>query len=361
MFVCGPLAQAGVLTAVIGPSVPALSARLTGFVLRVCDPDPEPVLCPDPAGQVDGVMLTPAADDLPLLMHYARAVGMGPTDARVDTDEGACDCTVLARTGAAGKGAPWHASAPGLALAAATAVDIMAAHCQISADRMQARQMMMRVRADSRLRAQAHATPAQVRRAPGPVEVQRTAHPYAHFFAVEEFDLSFPRFDGSLSPVVNRAVFVSGDAVTVLPYDPVRDRVLLVEQFRAGPFARGDANPWSLEAIAGRIDPGEAPEACARREAVEEAGLTLGALHKVADYYPSPAAKSEYLYSFVALTDLPDGAAGVFGVEHEAEDIRGHLLGFDAAMDLVTSGEVQNAPLILSLLWLTRERPRLRG
>ena len=60
---------------------------------------------------------------------------------------------------------------------------------------------------------------------------------------------------------VTRAAFVSGDAVTVLPYDPLRDRVLVVEQFRAGPQARGDAQAWQMEAIAGRIDPGETPEA----------------------------------------------------------------------------------------------------
>ncbi len=90
--------------------------------------------------------------------------------------------------------------------------------------------------------------------------------PMPHFFAVEEYDLSYRRFDGSFSKPVNRAAFVSGDAVTVLPYDPLRDRVLLIEQFRIGPMARGDAQPWLLEAIAGRVDPGEiARRGCAAR------------------------------------------------------------------------------------------------
>lgn len=164
-----------------------------------------------------------------------------------------------------------------------------------------------------------------------------------------------------MSPAVTRAVFLSGDAVTVLPYDPVRDRVLVVEQFRAGPYGRGDANPWQLEAVAGRIDPGETPEQAARREAVEEAGLHLGALEDVARYYPSPGICAEFLYSYVALCDLPDGSAGVFGVAEEAEDIRGHLIGFDDLMGLVSSGEIGNAPLLLSILWLQRERARLRA
>jgi nudix-type nucleoside diphosphatase (YffH/AdpP family) len=146
-----------------------------------------------------------------------------------------------------------------------------------------------------------------------------------------------------------------------LPYDPVRDRVLLVEQFRAGPMARGDAQAWQLEPIAGRVDPSETPEMAARREAEEEAGLHLTRLEEVARYYPSPGAVSEFLYSYVAVTDLPDGVAGVFGLAEEAEDIRGHLITLDHLLALVATGEVQNAPLILTALWLQRERPRLRN
>lgn len=163
-----------------------------------------------------------------------------------------------------------------------------------------------------------------------------------------------------MGPEIRREVFVSGDAVTVLPYDPRRDRVLLVEQFRAGPFGRGDPLPWQLEAIAGRVDPGETPEDAARREALEEAGLVLGPLEMVAEYYPSPGAMTEYIYSYVAITDLPDGVTGVYGSEDEAEDIRGHLLSFEALMAAVARGEVANAPLILTALWLQRERGWLR-
>ncbi len=202
-----------------------------------------------------------------------------------------------------------------------------------------------------------------LRRATRPGDVQVAGHraPYKGFFAVEEYDLRFRRFDGGMSDVVSRTAFVTGDAVTVLPYDAVRDRVLLIEQFRPAPFVRGDAECWSLEAIAGRVDAGETPEVAARREAVEEAGLVLGDLLFVAGYYPSPGAVAEYLYSYVALTDLPDGIAGVFGLEGEAEDIRGHLVGFDALMGVVASGEINNAPLVLTALWLARERGKLRG
>lgn len=218
----------------------------------------------------------------------------------------------------------------------------------------------LHVQAASRLRAAGAATRG-LRQGAGEVEALATNPAYAGFFAADVHRLRHRRFDGSLSPQLTREVFVVGDAVTVLPYDPVRDRVLLIEQFRMGPFGRGDPLPWQLEAIAGRIDPGETPQMAARREAVEEAGLVLGPLEKVAEYYPTPGAVAEYLYSYVALCDLPDGVAGVFGAAEEAEDIKGHLLPFDQLVEVMAAGEITNAPLLLSVLWLQRERARLRG
>jgi len=239
--------------------------------------------------------------------------------------------------------------------------DVMALMGQREAAFILRRITQMRVSATSRARAESGPVTLRHDARPGDVYEIRRRQPYARFFAVEEYDLTFRRFDGSHSDPVNRAVFISGDAVTVLPYDSVRDRVLLIEQFRAGPWGRDDPQPWLLEAIAGRIDAGEIPEESARREAKEEAGLDLDALEMVGAYYASPGAKSEFVYSYVALTDLPDGIAGIFGEEGEAEDIRGHLVSFDRLMKLMTSGEISNAPLLLSVLWLQRERERLRA
>lgn len=194
----------------------------------------------------------------------------------------------------------------------------------------------------------------------GDVQIKAAAEAYRAFFSVQEYDLRYRRFDGSFSPSVRRAAFVSVDAVTVLPYDAARDRVLLIEQFRAGPLARGDVNPWQFETIAGRIDADEAVEDAARREAVEEAGLQLGVLLPVARYYPSPGISAECLYSYVGLCELPDGVEGVFGLAGEAEDIRGHLIAFEEAMAMAASGEIGNAPTLLTLFWLAGQRNRLR-
>jgi nudix-type nucleoside diphosphatase (YffH/AdpP family) len=260
-------------------------------------------------------------------------------------------------------GAPWSLAdwqAKWGAIVLATAGDFMRLYGQKPAAEVLARYGQMLVRGASRVRATPAPTKLRRKAEPGDVVISQSRLGHAGFFATETHQLAYRRFDGGLSPTVSREVFVSGDAVTVLPYDPKRDRVLLVEQFRMGPLARGDSQPWLLEAIAGRIDPGEDAETAARREAVEEAGLTLGKLLPVAGYYPTPGAKSEFLYSYVALCDLPDGSAGTFGLAAEAEDIRGHLVAFDAFMALVASGEINNGPLLLTAYWLARERQRLR-
>lgn len=193
------------------------------------------------------------------------------------------------------------------------------------------------------------------------VNVTGLNRPYVDFFAMDEYDLSFRRYDGGQSEMVRRAVFMATDAVIVLPYDPVRDRVLLIEQFRPGPYARGDALPWQLEPIAGRLDAGETPEDTAHREAEEEAGLTLNSLHEVAHCYASPGCSTEYYNIYVGLADLPDDVQGVAGLDSEAEDIRSFLYSFEELMQMVDDMQAVNAPLVLAGLWLARHRTRLRA
>lgn len=356
-FLTGPMADASLYGAVVGPVLEE-PARLAGYRLAAFAGGAVALAVPGEDG-IAGVVVALDEGALARMDHVMRALGGQARTVTVQVS--GTDHAARVWCGTTPAAPDWQAD-DALTDALRAALPDILALMGTDPTAIARRLVQMLVRSTSRLRAATDPAQHSLRRQPvaGDVQVQRLRQPYANFFAVEEADLSFRRFDGTLSPVVNRAAFISGDAVTLLPYDPVRDRVLLIEQFRPGPFLRGDLNPWSLEAIAGRIDPGETPEAAGRREAMEEAGLTPGAMIPVANYYPSPAAKIEYLYSFVALCDLPDGIEGVFGVEGEAEDIRGHLIPFDRLMALVGSGEVGNGPLILTALWLQRERPRLR-
>jgi nudix-type nucleoside diphosphatase (YffH/AdpP family) len=233
----------------------------------------------------------------------------------------------------------------------------------VPAPEMAARRAMILARAWARLEARAHPAPATLRSDTGAGAVTVTEAETTHdgFFLTRRYALRHPRFDGGLGPEVSREVFVATDAALVLPYDPARDRVLLVEQFRTGAFGRGDPRPWMLEPVAGRVDGGESPEACARRECLEEAGLVLRGLERFSSHYCTPGYSTEFFHLFVGLCDLPEIREGRGGLESEDEDIRTHVIGFDRAMALIDSGEANNGPLVLCLLWLERERARLRA
>jgi len=187
------------------------------------------------------------------------------------------------------------------------------------------------------------------------VEHQRI---YTKFYALEEFKLSHRRFDGTMSPVLERALFVNRDAAMVLPYDPVSDRILLIEQFRMGPFGRGDKNPWLYEPIAGMVDLGEAPIETARREAQEEAGLEISRLIPMFDGYPSPGGSTTYFHFFLGECDLPNLDQGTGGLKDEGEDIRVHIMSFSDAFDMVMRGACRFMPLITAILWLAQYRNR---
>ncbi len=243
------------------------------------------------------------------------------------------------------------------------AEEILGYYRRVEAHALTWRLPMILARAAARCTAEADAAPATLRRDLGADAVTLHASQATHegFFLTRQFDLSYPRFDGSRSETLSREVFVVGDAVIVLPYDPKRDRVLLVEQFRMGPFGRGDPRPWVLEPPAGRVDAGESPQEAARRECEEEAGLSLRSLHHISSHYCSPGASTEYYHCYLALADLPEMGSGFGGLATEHEDIRTHVISFEEAMALVKSGEANIGPMILMLLWLERERPRLRS
>lgn len=183
---------------------------------------------------------------------------------------------------------------------------------------------------------------------------------YRGYFRVDRYRLRHTLFEGGWSEPVQREVFERGHAAAVLPYDPVHDTVLLVEQFRIGALAAGAAGgPWLLELIAGIIEPGEDPADVVRREALEEAGCTLLEVEPVCDYLVSPGGTSEQTGLFWARADLAD-AGGIHGLDEEHEDIRVHVVDAREAIAMADDGRVANAAGVIGLFWLARHREALR-
>lgn len=370
LFLYGPLADPELLSVVLGGTIDAehlLPARAMRRAIRVTVDGRAPTLAPVDGEAAAGVLLQDAPEDgLSRLLFFVgdeaesgsvniSAAGLGEVEAVAVTPTAAASATIWSPE-------DWRERR--------RAYDIEFAKDWMSQFGQRPLAEMARLRAGIGFRAHSRVLAGEAsaeltgtglrsdldREA---VEADSVGRPYMEFFSVEEHFIRHRKFDGSMTPTLKRAVFFTGDAVTILPYDPVLDRVLLIEQWRAGPWARGDRRPWCLEVVAGRIDPGESPEATAIREAREEAGVLVTELERIGAYYPTPGMAAEQLTGFVGRADLY-GAGGVHGLDAEDEDIRVLTPTFDEAMAMLEADEVDNAPAMVSLMWLAARRARLR-
>jgi len=193
---------------------------------------------------------------------------------------------------------------------------------------------------------------------PQPYEILESETVYHGFFRMLRYRLRHGLFAGGVSQELTRELFERGHSVGVLPYDSARDSVVLVEQFRVGGL-EAPRGPWLMEIIAGVIEPGETPEAVARREAVEEADCRVQELMPICRYLVSPGGTSEQVHLFCAPVDS-EGIGGVHGKPDEGEDIRVHVVPLDAALAMIADGTIHAAMPIIALQWLALNRERLQ-
>ncbi|MBM7061203.1 NUDIX domain-containing protein [Pseudomonas sp. UL073] len=191
------------------------------------------------------------------------------------------------------------------------------------------------------------------------VEILEREQCFRGFYRLDRLHLRHRQFAGGMGPTISRELFVRHDAVCVLPYDPQRDCVVLIEQFRVGAMAKTD-NPWLLELVAGLIDKDEEPEEVAHREAQEEADLELTSLWPITRYFPSPGGSDEQVHLYLARCDS-QGAGGIHGLAEEGEDIRVHVWALEDALQAVKDGRINNAASIIALQWLALNRAEVRG
>ncbi len=190
------------------------------------------------------------------------------------------------------------------------------------------------------------------------VEIIAREKLYRGFFSLDLYRFRHRLFNGEMSGEVRREIFERGHASVLLPFDPVRDEVVLIEQIRIAAYDTSET-PWLLGLVAGMIEPGESVEDVARREAMEEAGLTVGRTKPVLNYLASPGGTSERLSILVGEVDATQ-AEGIHGLVEENEDIRVHVVSREQAYQWVEEGKIDNAASVIALLWLQLHYQEIR-
>jgi len=206
--------------------------------------------------------------------------------------------------------------------------------------------------------------PVKPRRPPPPqlhpdVEILGAETGFARHLKVDVVRFRHRRFEGDWSEERVFDVVRRGAAAGILLYDPERDSVVLIEQFRV-PALYAGRSPWQIEAVAGLIDEGETPEEVARREAVEEANLApVGPLVPIQTFLPASGSLDEAVFLFCGRVDSRD-ASGIHGLAEEHEDIRVVVKTIAEVEAMLDNGGIESAHTLISLYWLLRHRDRLR-
>lgn len=181
---------------------------------------------------------------------------------------------------------------------------------------------------------------------------------YQGFFRLEKYRLKHALFAGGWSDELDRELFRRGNCVAVLLYDPDKDKVVLIEQFRVGAILRPEP-AWLLEIVAGAIEEGETAEEVAYREAVEEAGCHIQELKVISEFYTTPGGSSEWITLFCGKVDSTN-VGGIHGLDHEHEDILVSTVSFDEAYRLLEQGKINSGIPIIAIQWLALNRDQLR-
>lgn len=158
---------------------------------------------------------------------------------------------------------------------------------------------------------------------------------------------------------MSREIFFCKKIAAVLLYVPETDEILMNQQFRLGAMLAGAEDPFLFEVAAGAVDDGESIEAAARREALEETGSEVLEIEYINKCYTSAGCLAEEFHLYLGRIARAEG--GIFGMEHEGEEIKTHLLPAQKVIDMLDNGEITNAPTAILIHWFARHHARIRA
>lgn len=180
------------------------------------------------------------------------------------------------------------------------------------------------------------------------------------FCHLEKYTLQTRLFSGEWSALFERELLIKPKVAAALPYDPVLDKVVLIEQFRVGSL-EDDESPWLFEVVAGIMDRAHETsfDELIVRELKEEAGLDALKLVDICEYWVTPGSSTERVKLFCAKVDSTQ-APEFCGIPEEHEDIKVHVMSSAEAFAALDAGKIKNSAAIIAVQWLQLHKDRIK-
>jgi len=176
---------------------------------------------------------------------------------------------------------------------------------------------------------------------------------YSGFFNLNKYEFIHEKHDGDWTDKVEREIFSGAHVSTLLPYDPIKKEIILLQQFRAGTLSRYD-NDYLYEIVAGIIGENEKPEKTAKRECLEETGCEVKKIIPIQDYFPAPGSSESYYHLFLGEINSFDGER-IKGLEDENEDILVKSFKIEDVRNMLKENKIKNGLTLIALQWFFLE------
>ena len=176
---------------------------------------------------------------------------------------------------------------------------------------------------------------------------------YSGFFSLDKYEFIHEKHNGEWTSAVEREVFSGAHVSTLLPYDPIKKEIILIQQFRAGALSRYDEN-YLLEIVAGIVDEGENPEQTAIRECFEETGCEVKKIHPIQSYFPAPGSSESYYHLYLGEIQAFEGER-IKGLEKENEDILVKSFKIEEVKQMLKEKKIMNGLTLIALQWFFLE------
>ena len=176
---------------------------------------------------------------------------------------------------------------------------------------------------------------------------------YSGFFSLNKYEFVHKKHDGEWTGTIGREIFSGAHVSTLLPYDPDKKEIILIQQFRAGILSRYDED-YLYEIVAGIVDEGENPEKTASRECFEETGCEVKKIHPIQSYFPAPGSSESYYHLYLGEIQAFEGER-IRGLEKENEDILVKSFKIDEVRQMLKEKKIMNGLTLIALQWFFLE------